>query len=366
MHVVSRPLCPKSLVPTRVVASVVLAVLLLPVFRAAPARADDGTSAARERAAGRSLERGLSWLAASWEKADGGGAKAAGAADATRQPYVATAALAGLAFLQDGAEPDKGRYGAALRRCLDFVTAHADPKTGLIGHPDAGPMYHHGLATYFLAEAFARTNDPAVKETLTAAVRLIEKAQNDLGGWRYLPRPADADSSVTSCQLVALLAARKAGIDVDDKVVERGVKFLLTCQSADGGIQYMPTGTGGSGPARSAAALAAFTVAGGRAGAAGPRDYDRAVKYFTAQPAQARAAQGHYYYASYYLAHALRNGPDDARARLYPPLRDALVARQQADGSWTDELTPEYATAAAVFVLGTPDSRLNLFKAKAE
>jgi hypothetical protein len=59
----------------------------------------------------------------------------------------------------------------------------------------------------------------------------------------------------------------------------------------------------------------------------------------------------------------MRHEPNrDAKTRRFAPVRDAVVARQREDGSWSDEISPEYATASAVFVLGAPDSRLNVFR----
>src|SRR4051812_19006725 len=85
------------------------AILMCPRFtRAADAAAPPATEATREREVGRAVERGLNWLAAEWEK--GGVDKPEKNNDVVGRGNVATASLAGLAFLQDGAEPGKGRY----------------------------------------------------------------------------------------------------------------------------------------------------------------------------------------------------------------------------------------------------------------
>jgi len=51
-------------------------------------------------------------------------------------------------------------------------------------------------------------------DLLVRAVQLMKSAQNREGGWRYQPKPADADLTVTVCQLQALQAVRDAGIAV--------------------------------------------------------------------------------------------------------------------------------------------------------
>ena len=73
-------------------------------------------------------------------------------------------------------------------------------------------MYGHGFATLFLAEVYGMTPRPDVRETLRKAVRLIVQTQNQEGGWRYHPVRNDAALSVTSCQIMALRAARTTGV----------------------------------------------------------------------------------------------------------------------------------------------------------
>src|SRR3954454_20793282 len=216
--------------------------------RAAAGAEDAEASAARERAVGRATERGLAWLAGRYEN---------GLPEPSDAP-VAVVSLSGLAFLEAGATPDQGRYGKALRRCIDGVVDRADGNTGLIADRanPFGPMYGHGYATLFLAEAFAKTHDDVLRDKLAGAVRLIAAAQNRDGGWRYRPQPHDADVSVTACQLMALTAARRVGATVPDGVIERGMAFVKSCQDRDdGGFHYMPA-AGKSGLPRSAAATA--------------------------------------------------------------------------------------------------------------
>ena len=127
-----------------------------------------------------------------------------------------------------------------------------------------GPMYGHGFATLFLGEVYGMTGDESVKEKLQKAVRLIQKTQNREGGWRYQPVPYDADISVTICQVMALRAARDAGIKVEKDVIDKAIKYVRSCQNPDGGFSYMASqgGGGGSGFARSAAGVAALYYAG--------------------------------------------------------------------------------------------------------
>jgi hypothetical protein len=75
-----------------------------------------------------------------------------------------------------------------------------------------------------LAEAYAMSNDPALKEPVTKGVKLMLDRQNQdkqakdseyAGlGWDYLERNARNDSSVTGWNVMALKSAAAAGISV--------------------------------------------------------------------------------------------------------------------------------------------------------
>lgn len=73
---------------------------------------------------------------------------------------------------------------------------------------------------------------------LSSAVELIVRTQNSAGGWRYNPAPEDADLSVTVCQMMALRAARNAGIGVAKETIDRAVDYVRRSQNADGGFMY--------------------------------------------------------------------------------------------------------------------------------
>ena len=133
--------------------------------------------------------------------------------------------------------------------------------SGFITYPDAvghGPMYGHGFATLFLAEVYGMSPDPLVREKLSNAVKLILSTQNDEGGWRYEPKRQDADISVTVCQIMALRAARNAGMFVPNKTIDRCTDYVKRSQNADGGFMYQLTQPGVSQFPRSAAAVVGF------------------------------------------------------------------------------------------------------------
>ena len=206
----------------------------LPEPAAAPAAAAVGMAAQPNQVTGheiteaqkKAVERGLEFLASHQGPEGGfGGEGTAG------PKHAGITALAGLAFMEAGNLPGRGKYGKQVQKCLDFVLS-CEQQSGLIcADVNQGPMYGHGFATLFLGEVYGMTGNEEVKEKLQKAVQLIEKTQNSEGGWRYQPAPYDADISVTICQVMALRAARDAGIKVEKDVIDKSIEYVKSCQN---------------------------------------------------------------------------------------------------------------------------------------
>ena len=109
-------------------------------------------------------------------------------------------ALAGMAFLSNGSLPNEGtlqRYCVAVRRALEFIMDHCEPNGFITAH--GSRMYSHAFATLFLAEAYGTGSygdADRLRRCLKRATQLIVNAQNEPGGWRYLPGATDADMSI--------------------------------------------------------------------------------------------------------------------------------------------------------------------------
>jgi prenyltransferase beta subunit len=235
------------------------------------------------------VERGLAWLASHQGKDGSFGGNGAGR-------HAGITALAGLAFMQAGNLPGRGKYGDNVQRCLEYVLSCCNESGLITSDQSNGPMYGHGFATLFLAEVYGMTGDEQVKDKLQRAIRLIQRTQNPEGGWRYQPVPYDADISVTICQVMALRAARDAGIKVEKDVIDNSIKYVRNCQNPDGGFSYMARmgGGGGSGFARSAAGVAALYYAGVFEG----DELTSGLKYiarFTPGKTNAPQVEGHFY-----------------------------------------------------------------------
>lgn len=350
-----------------------LLVVLLPLA-AAPAPAPEGAGASKvglrpnavrgdeinpeQRAA---VEKGLAWLAA---RQSNNGSFGMGAAYGGGQGgHVGITALAGISFMAAGNLPGRGKYGINVERALKFIMA-CSQESGFIAPSVGGEMYSHGFATLFLGEVYGMTGDDEVKEKLRKAVRLIERTQNREGGWRYQPAPVDADISITICQVMGLRAARDAGIKVQKETIDNAIKYVRSCQCADGGFSYTANQQMGSGFARTAAGLATLYYAGMFQG----KEVERGLAYlkqFVPGKGGRSDGDGHYYYGHYYACQAMFLAGGEYWATWYPAIRQQLLARQnKGSGHWSGEAGEDYATAMALIVLQMPNRYLPVFHGK--
>jgi len=292
---------------------------------------------------------------------------------------VGVAGLAGLALMAAGNQPGRGRYGNHVSKALDYVLkAGSSGAPGFLASSDAqnatrypgqqSAMYSHGFGCLFLAEVSGMLPDPArqkkVKQMLEQAVAYTIDAQNAEGGWRYDKRPQLADVSVTVAQMMALRAAKNAGVFVRKSVVDKGAQFIRDCQTPDGGFSYFK-GQGQSAFARSAAAIVGLYSAGVYEG----KEIDRGLRYlqqflpirqfgFREIPPQ------HYYYGHYYAALAMWTAGGDNWRAWFPAVRDELLARARGvGGTWTDNFYGNaYATAMSLIVLQLPNNYLPILQ----
>ena len=302
----------------------------------------------------RAIDRGLHYLAA--QQTEDGAFGTSG-----YQRNVAICALSGMALMASGSTPGRGPFGKQLDRCVDYLLECTHQNGFICDAPASshGPMYGHGFATLFLAQAYGMSRNPQLREKLSQAVKLIASTQNAEGGWRYQPRPADADISVTVCEMMALRAARNAGLHVPNQTVDRCIEYVQKSQNADGGFRYMLSG-GPSDFPRSAAGVVALFSAGVYEGNAIERGLIYLSRYIPRRRRSARTS--HYFYGHYYAIQAMWHAGDEAWAAWYPAIRDELLVRQQPDGSWADAICSEYATAMACIILQIPNNNLPIFQ----
>ena len=302
------------------------------------------------------IEQGLTWLAGQ-QNEDGSFGN-----DRLLKGNTGVCGLAGLAFLSEGSSTTRGRYAANISKCVSYLQSHWDPNSGLIDNPDfqsSGPMYGHGFATLFLAEAYGMPGTKGLKPVIEKAVQLIVSTQNEQAGWRSQAVRESADLSVTVCQIMASRAARNAGIPVPSTTVDQAIAFIRESQNDDGGFCYQLDGTRESGFARSAAAIVGLQSAGVYAG----KEIEKGVRYlFDSKPATDKLDGTYYHYGHYYAVQAIwQTGGRDWEV-WFPVIRDEMLASQQNDGNWVSRYSAEYATAMSLIVLQIPNNLLPIFQ----
>jgi prenyltransferase beta subunit len=305
-------------------------------------------------AAQRAIDKGLAFLA---DKQDEDGSFGSGG----YARNVAVCGLAGLAFMSSGSTPGRGPYGKQVQQCVDFLLAQTQD-SGFIVVQDSsshGPMYGHGFAALFLAEAYGMTMHGEIRDKLAKAIDLIVQTQNAEGGWRYQPQRRDADISVTICQVMALRAARNAGLFVPRDTIDRCIEYVKRSQNPDGGFMYMIQG-GQSAFPRSAAGVVALYSAGVYEGP----EIEKGLQYLMGFVPRGGAfsRESHYFYGHYYAVQAMWHAGGKYWSEWYPAIRDELLARQKDEGSWQDSICAEYGTAMASIVLQMPNNYLPIFQ----
>jgi hypothetical protein len=308
----------------------------------------------------RSVTRGLAWLAKK-QGTDGS------FGDDRWGRSVAITSLAGIAFMADGNLPGRGPYGENVEKALKHVLENCTESGLIAGDTAAAPMYGHGFAALFLCEVYGMTGggpDAATAAKLhnasLRAVRLIVSTQNDEGGWRYNPVPNDADVSVTICQIMALRAARNAGLEVPKQTIDRAVDYIRRCQNDDGGFKYQLT-AGPSAWPRSAAGIASLYYAG----IYDDPQINKGLEYLSrnAMPGRGDRTSPHYFYGHYYAAQAMYLAGGGNWSSWWPAIREELILTQQAEGNWQDPAVGDvYGTAMALIVLQMPKRYLPIFQ----
>ncbi len=270
---------------------------------------------------------------------------------------TAVAALSGLAFMCGGSSPGQGPYGAAVDRCIEFLLNNTRD-TGYIAVPTGHDnMYGHGFATLFLAEVYGMTLREEVAEKLRKAIKLTVECQNNAGGWRYQPTKSDADLSITICQIMALRAARDAGIHVPDEVREKCIEYVKRSQNSDGGFRYQVSGGGSTFPL-TAAGLVSLYSAGIYEGSEVEKGLKRLMQWLPGKS----TGHSHYFYGHYYAVQATWHAGGEYWEKWYPAIRDELLKTQSGAGSWSDSsIGQEFGTAMACIILQMPNNYLPVF-----
>ena len=240
-------------------------------------------------------------------------------------------ALAMLAFMGRGHIPGRGKYREVLQKAKEYTLGRQNSDGLFVPERAAGsgPMYQQALTTLAMAEMYGVDPDDDLEEALRDAVQLIVRSQSRRGGWRYQPRPGDADLSVTVMQIVALRAANNAAIPVPDHTIEDALSYVRSCARPDGGFGYQ-------GPNRTPPMSAAGVVSLQLLGHYDDPRIEPTLDYLSNVPVRWGNAGGvsWYYYFHYYAMQANYQAGGQYWDDWHPRVRRMLLQEQRNDGSW--------------------------------
>jgi hypothetical protein len=187
------------------------------------------------------VERALKWLSDAQDK-DGAWS------DGRDGDYnTGVGALAVLAFMQAGYNPDNGAYRSTLSRGIDFLVSQAD-SDGRIGCTDSGSwIYNHAIALLALSRACADNGKPKYRETAKKAAEYLIEVQNPGWAWKYSPKGGQSDTSVTCWSALALFEANASEVvEVPRQVFLDTRMWLDKVTASNGRTGYMTPGDSGS------------------------------------------------------------------------------------------------------------------------
>jgi hypothetical protein len=293
-------------------------------------------------------DRGLQYLASSQSEAGNwpGG-----------QDGPGVTGLGMMVFLASGEDPNFGLYSSHVRRALRSMISQQDANTGILGPS----MYHHGFAMLALAEAYGTVDDRnlwegsernrrTIGEALQLAVRgaVTSQKKNSFGAWRYTPDSNDADTSVSGAVLVGLLAARNAGIEVPDEVIDKAIDYYSKMTSDSGQVGYSG-GFGGFDESFARISIATLVYAVSRR-----KDlpqFKATLRYLTERLENASNNNHYLEYTRYYQAQALFQGDVEAWEKWNKLLVRQLKASQAADGSFSSQFGKQLGTSMSLLAL---------------
>lgn len=153
-----------------------------------------------------------------------------GGTDGLPNVHVAVTSLVGLALLEARAQlpEQKTELDSALARAADFVRNEQN-----INEADRDEiLWAYAYRLRFLAARF-RTGEEQI-ETIHRAVSKLESVQGHRGSWYH----EYSNPFVTATALVALADAKQVGANINQDVVDKGLKSLLRDRYGNGAYPY--------------------------------------------------------------------------------------------------------------------------------
>jgi squalene cyclase len=335
------------------------------------------------------VQRALKWLAGQ-QQSDGSFPTLD-----TGQPGVTSLCM--MAFVAHGHVPQQGPYGERLERAADYVVS-CQKENGLVSKlgPD-GPRitrrvshtiggvatYNHAISSLMLSELYgmspperARRLQSAIDNALTATLEMQDwpkEHPDDRGGWRYIDDfdHIDSDLSVTGWQLMFLRSAKNAGFAVPEKRIDDAIAFVRRCFDEREGIFLYSKRRDSRTRSMAGAGILALAHAGFHNSREAQRAGDWLLQrgfddYNATIPGQ---RSDRYHYGLFNCCQAMYQLGGHYWEQFYPPAVNAVLANQQADGSWPIDSQYNdapygnaYSTALVVIMLGASNQLIPIFQ----
>ncbi|GAB4143319.1 MAG: hypothetical protein Fur0037_10880 [Planctomycetota bacterium] len=155
---------------------------------------------------------------------------------------VAATGLAMLAFLGDGNTLRRGPYRQNLKRAASWLRS-IQGEDGLFGETKAHDfIYDHAIASFAICETYGLSGYRVLKRTAQRCLDYLAKHRNPHSVWRYQPRDADNDTSVTTWALLALKSGKDFGLAIDEEAFGAVARWYDSVTSEDGMAGYTKRG----------------------------------------------------------------------------------------------------------------------------
>jgi hypothetical protein len=335
------------------------------------------------------VERGLAWLAT--QQQDDGSFPT----QPLGQPAITSLCI--MAFVAHGHVPGKGPYGDRLERATEFVLS-CQKQNGLVMllGPDEPRInrniehqigscgaYNHAISSLMLSEIYGMSPPTGVQRFQTAINRSVaaslemqhwpKEVAADEGGWRYIDdfEQIDSDLSVTGWQLMFLRSARNAGFNVPKERIDEAVAYVRRSFDPNEGVFRYSKRRETRTRSMNGAGILALAHAGFHHSEEARRAGDWLLQhgfgdYNATLPGE---HSDRYHYGVFTCCQAMYQLGGTYWKRFFPPAVEAMLANQQADGSWPiDSQFKDYAygnaysTSLVVLTLGAPNQLLPVFQ----
>jgi len=252
--------------------------------------------------------------------------------------------LALLAYFGHCETPVSEEFGDSCTKGIVYLVNLGMKNDGKMATNFTGQpwVYEHAIASYAIGEAATFCKDlkvevPYLDEVAQKAGQWIIDNQNANGGWayNYELEGGHTDTSVVGWQIQALKALSHSKIQFRgmDSCINKGLKYLATCQGPDGSYGYSGPGSAAGG-AKYFALTGVGTLCHQMWGKGGSSEARKGLRYIKENTKLDWNTEDSDLYAHYYESQAMMQAGGKDWEFYNNLFRDQLLKNQNADGSW--------------------------------